>query len=87
VAESAAEHGLEVAGFVTQAQFLINGGLEEELIGMADLGPADQLELSRQVKVLTLPGEMGENFKCIGLSRGDVTGVTAFSNVDRAHVL
>jgi SAM-dependent MidA family methyltransferase len=87
VAESAAEHGLEVAGFVTQAQFLINSGLEEELIGIADLGLADQLELSRQVKVLTLPGEMGENFKCIGLSRGDVTGVTAFSNVDRAHVL
>ena len=87
VAEAAAEHGLDVAGFVTQAQFLINGGLEEEVAGIADLGIADQLELSRQVKALTLPGEMGENFKCIGLSRGDVAGVTAFSNADRAHVL
>ena len=87
VAEAAAEHGLDVTGFVTQAQFLINGGLEEEVAGIADLDIVDQLELSRQVKVLTLPGEMGENFKCIGLSRGDVTGVTAFSNADRAHAL
>ncbi len=87
IAESAAEHGLDVVGFVTQAQFLINGGLEEELAGIANLAMADQLELSRQVKVLTLPGEMGENFKCIGLSRGDITGVTAFRNADRAHAL
>jgi SAM-dependent MidA family methyltransferase len=43
--------------------------------------------LSKQVKLLTLPGEMGENFKCIGLGCGDLTGVTAFSSVDRAHTL
>jgi len=87
VAESAVDHGLDLAGYVTQAQFLINGGLEDELAGIADLPVADQLELSRQVKLLTLPGEMGENFKCIGLGCGDLTGVTAFSSVDRAHTL
>ncbi len=87
VAQSADEHGLEIVGFVTQADFLISGGLEDELAGMADLPIADQLELSRQVKILTLPGEMGESFKCIGLSRGELTGVTAFSNADRAHIL
>jgi SAM-dependent MidA family methyltransferase len=87
VAESAVDHGLDVAGYVTQAQFLINGGLEDELAGIADLPVADQLDLSRQVKLLTLPGEMGENFKCIGLSCGDLTGVTALSGADRAHTL
>jgi SAM-dependent MidA family methyltransferase len=87
VAESAVDHELDVAGYVTQAQFLINGGLEDELAGITDLAVADQLELSRQVKLLTLPGEMGENFKCIGLGCGDLTGVTAFSSVDRAHTL
>jgi SAM-dependent MidA family methyltransferase len=81
------DHGLDVAGYVTQAQFLINGGLEDELAGIADLAVADQLELSRQVKLLTLPGDMGENFKCIGLGCGELTGVTAFSSVDRAHTL
>ncbi len=87
VAESAVDHGLDVAGYVTQAQFLINGGLEDELAGIADLAVANQLELSRQVKLLTLPGEMGENFKCIGLGCGELTGVTAFSRADRAHTL
>jgi SAM-dependent MidA family methyltransferase len=87
VAESANEYGLEVAGFVTQAHFLINGGLDEELAGVADLPVAEQLELSRQVKLLTMPAEMGENFKCIGLSRGDITCIPAFSSDDRAHVL
>ncbi len=87
VAQSAEEYGLDVVGFVAQAQFLINGGLEEELAGIADLPIADRLEMSRQVKLLTLPGEMGENFKCIGLSRGEITGVMAFSSADRAHVL
>jgi len=87
VAESAVDHGLDVAGYVTQAQFLINGGLKDELAGVADLPVADQLELSRQVKLLTLPSEMGENFKCIGLGCGDLTGVTAFSSADRAHTL
>ena len=87
VAQSAAEHGLDVQGFVTQADFLISGGLEDELAGIADLPIADQLELSRQVKLLTLPGEMGEHFKCIGLSRGKLSGVDAFSGADRAHVL
>ena len=87
VAESAVDHGLDVAGYVTQAQFLINGGLEDELAGIADLPVADQLELSKQVKLLTLPDEMGENFKCIGLGSGELTGVTAFSSADRAHTL
>ena len=72
---------------MTQAQFLINSGLDEELADLADLPVADQMEISRQVKLLMLPGEMGENFKCIGLCRGKLTGVSAFDKSDRAHVL
>jgi len=87
IADAATENGLEVIGFVSQSHFLINGGLEDELAGMADLPVADQLELSRQVKLLTLPGEMGESFKCIGLRRGEITDIRAFSSGDRAHVL
>jgi SAM-dependent MidA family methyltransferase len=87
VAESAEQQGLDVQGFVTQANFLVSGGLEDELAGISDLPIADQLELSRQVKLLTLPGEMGEHFKCIGLSRGKLGDVEAFSVADRAHTL
>ena len=87
VAEAAEQHGLDVKGFVTQADFLIGGGLEDELAGISESPIADQLELSRQVKLLTLPGEMGEHFKCIGLSRGKIAGVEAFGAADRAHIL
>jgi SAM-dependent MidA family methyltransferase len=87
VAESATQHGLGIAGFVTQAHFLLNGGLEDELAGMAELPIAEQLELSRQVKLLTLPAEMGESFKCMGLSGGELTAVSAFGNADRTHAL
>jgi SAM-dependent MidA family methyltransferase len=48
---------------------------------------AAQIELSREVKILTMPGEMGENFKCMGLSRGSVPDTAAFANGDRAHGL
>ena len=47
---------------------------------------AEQLELARQVKLLTLPSEMGESFKSMAL----VKGMRRFRRVprgDRAHTL
>lgn len=87
VADAAVDAGLEVAGYVTQAHFLIAGGLELELADLAELPIDAQLKLSGQVKTLTLPGEMGENFKCLGLSRGSVTAPDAFELADRAASL
>jgi SAM-dependent MidA family methyltransferase len=87
VAEAAQAAGLEVAGYVTQAHFLLHGGLDEELTEFTSLPQAEQLELSRQVKLLTLPGEMGESFKCIGLARGDIDLPGAFQMSDRTHML
>ena len=87
VAAAAHDHGLEIAGFVTQAQFLIDGGLEAELADTAELPDAARLELSRQVKFLTLPGQMGENFKCLGLRRGAVAVPDAFQKADRTLTL
>jgi SAM-dependent MidA family methyltransferase len=87
LADAAVDSGAEIAGFVTQAHFLINGGLPEELSDFTSLAVAEQLELSRQIKLLTLPGEMGENLKCIGLSRGDIIPPAALRESDRAHVL
>ena len=83
MAAAALEHGLEIEGYVTQAHFLINGGLTGELSGFTELPPAAQLELSGQVKLLTLPGEMGENFKCLGLSRGSKTTLESLATSDR----
>ena len=87
VAGAAVDGGLDVAGFVSQAQFLIGGGLHEQLADFAELPIDTQLKLSAQVKLLTLPGEMGENFKCLGLSRGALTQPAAFRLADRTASL
>ncbi len=87
VAEAALENGLEVAGYTAQAQFLLNGGLEAEMHEFQTLTLQRQLELSGQIKTLTLPAEMGERFKCMALRRGDIRAPSAFSRGDRTHTL
>ena len=87
VANAAYESGLHIAGFVNQAQFMLLGGLPQELENMTGLPTDAQIALSRQVKLLTMPGEMGENFKCLGLSKGAVDAPELFVLADRSHSL
>lgn len=87
VAESAALAGAHVAGYVTQANFLLGGGLEAELANFKSLDIEEQVAVSGQVKLLTLPAEMGENFKFIGLRKGNVAVPEAFSYSDRSRSL
>ena len=53
--------GCEVLGFDNQANFLIDYGLIDEL--QAATTPQNHLNLAQQVKILTLPSEMGDLFK------------------------
>ena len=87
VAVAAVAQGFEIAGYAAQAQFLMAGGLEAELEGIASLPPEERVQLSQQVKTLTLPGEMGERFKCIALRKGAIAMPTAFNLADRTHTL
>jgi SAM-dependent MidA family methyltransferase len=69
VAETASAAGMSVAGFTTQAHFLIGNGIDKLLspaVATDDL--AARVQLARQAMLLTLPGEMGERFKVIGLA-------------------
>ena len=87
VAAAAVAQGFDIAGYSAQAQFLMAGGLDEDLRDFASLPLEEQLRLSQQVKTLTLPGEMGERFKCIALRKGHIATPSAFSLADRAHTL
>ena len=87
VAKAALQSGLDVAGYCTQAQFLMGGGLDVEMREFESLDLESQLELSAQIKTLTLPGEMGEHFKCMALRRGDLATPSAFRLADRTHTL
>jgi SAM-dependent MidA family methyltransferase len=87
VAGAAVSNDMDIIGYVTQSQFLMAGGLQAEMENFAELPLPKQLELSGQIKTLTLPGEMGENFKCIALGRGEVPTPSAFHHDDRTRTL
>lgn len=65
LASAATEHGMTLAGYTTQAHFLMASGLSDMLSDQEGLSTSDRLRLAQQVKTLTLPGEMGECFKAI----------------------
>jgi SAM-dependent MidA family methyltransferase len=87
VAEAATAAGLGVAGFATQAHFLIGNGIEQFLAPTDDEELASRLQMARQAMLLTLPGEMGERFKVIGLARGVDLPLRGFSVRDLAASL
>ena len=77
VADSALAAEMQVAGYTTQAHFLLGSGLTE-LLAQSEGDIAHQLELANQVKRLTLPQEMGELFKVMGLSKNFHTNMPGF---------
>jgi SAM-dependent MidA family methyltransferase len=87
VASAAVNSGLDLLGYQAQAQFLMGGGLEIEMAGFAELSVEQQIQLSGEIKRLTLPGEMGEHFKCIAFGRGDIETPSAFRFADRTQTL
>jgi SAM-dependent MidA family methyltransferase len=87
VANVAVEAGLSVNGYASQGPFLLRGGLDLEFADFTALSETRQATLSGQAKLLTMPGEMGENFKLIALTRGNVEALPAFRDTDRAHTL
>jgi len=87
VAEAGQAAGLDVAGYTTQAHFLIGCGLGEFVADVSDLDVVSRVNLSRQAMVLTLPGEMGERFKAIALAKGYDAPLRGFAVRDLRHTL
>ncbi len=81
IAEAAHGAGLEVAGFTTQAEFLLASGLLE-LIAEHEIGSEDYLAAAGAVRTLTLPSEMGEAVKVLALARGAVPALPGFAGRD-----
>jgi SAM-dependent MidA family methyltransferase len=79
VVEAGTSSGLELAGYTTQAHFLM-------ALGVAGLAEAD-MKAVQQVKLLTLPEEMGERFKAIGFTKGMDVALSGFVLRDLSHTL
>jgi SAM-dependent MidA family methyltransferase len=87
LAEAAAEGGLEVLGYTTQAQFLVNCGVTE-VLGEANLENAlHYAPLAAEAQKLLSPAEMGELFKVLAVGKGLTRPLLGFARSDRAATL
>jgi SAM-dependent MidA family methyltransferase len=87
IASAAREAGLELAGYTSQAQFLINCGITEVMSRTPAENGEKFLPLANQANRLMSPAEMGELFKAIALTRGFDAPLEGFREGDRRPAL
>lgn len=70
IIDKAHDAGCDLAGFTSQAAFLLSLGLMDTVKEVEEgLDPVELFQLHQEVKVLTLPTEMGDIIKVMGLSK------------------
>ena len=87
MAEAGHDAGLDVLGYTTQANFLINCGLGQRLASRQEESGASALRAAGAVQILVSANEMGELFKVQALGRGLREPLTGFARGDRTHAL
>ncbi|VCU68062.1 hypothetical protein PIGHUM_00109 [Pigmentiphaga humi] len=87
MAEAAVEGGLEVLGYASQANFLMNAGLMDLLARMDPADAAAYAQAVAPVQKLLSPAEMGELFKVLAVGRGVDEPLIGFARGDRSHTL
>jgi SAM-dependent MidA family methyltransferase len=87
VVRAGTDAGLELAGYTSQAGFLLNSGLTELLMQTPPTDVAAYLPQANAVQRLVSPAEMGELFKVIGLAKGALAPLAGFARGDRRHAL
>ncbi len=87
IAEAGFEAGLDVLGYTSQAQFLLNCGLAQLLAQRQTEGAVAYATLASGAQKLISPSEMGELFKVLALGRGIDEVLLGFASGDRAHAL
>ena len=87
LAAAAAQAGLDVLGYATQAQFLVNCGITE-VLAEANLDNAlHYAPLAAEAQKLLSPAEMGELFKVLAVGKGVGAPLLGFARGDRAASL
>jgi SAM-dependent MidA family methyltransferase len=87
LAHAARESGLEVLGYATQAQFLVNCGVTD-VLAQANLDNALRYApIAAEAQKLLSPAEMGELFKVLAVGRGVKQPLLGFSRAERSNTL
>ena len=79
--------GLEMGGYTSQAAFLMECGLLDNLAATGPTDSVDYLRAAAQVQKLLSPTEMGELFKVIGFTRELDAMLPGFASGDRSQTL
>jgi SAM-dependent MidA family methyltransferase len=87
VAHAAVDTGFELLGYTTQASFLLGGGLADLYQQQVTDDVKTQVKLAQQIKTLTLPAQMGERFKVMGLAKNILPAAGGFMLQDHRNKL
>jgi len=87
IAHAGISKGLELAGFCSQAQFLMNCGILEVMSHVSPNDMAHYAPLAAAAQKLLSPAEMGELFKAIAFSKDIEQPLIGFVSGDKSHTL
>lgn len=87
IAEAGYRAGLELMGYTSQANFLMNCGIGDDLVQKRNIDQLGSIRSVGAVQTLISPQEMGELFKVIALGKGISTQLLGFDRGDRSHTL
>jgi SAM-dependent MidA family methyltransferase len=87
IAEAGVGAKLELVGFATQAQFLINAGIMKFLEQAAGDKQENYLPVVAAAQKLLSPAEMGDLFKVIAFTKNLDIDLIGFSAGDKTHTL
>ena len=78
---------MHVAGFASQAAYLLSAGILDRLLDVGDPGSPAFVRESAAVQKLVSPAEMGDLVNVIALARADRIAWRGFAMVDKSHTL
>jgi len=87
IAHAGVAGGMSVAGYATQARFLINCGILDSLARRGEPQTAAYLREAAAVQKLLSASEMGELFKALALAKGIDDDLIGFRDGDQSHRL
>lgn len=87
IAHAGVNNGLALAGFCSQAQFLMNCGVLDLMSQVSPHDMANYAPLAAAAQKLLSPAEMGDLFKVIAFTKAFDAPLLGFSAGDKSHTL
>lgn len=87
IAHAGVAGGMSVAGYSTQAAFLVEAGIAAALARVGDPRSPGYIRAAAAIQTLVSPAEMGERFKVLAMVRELPAEIDGFTRHDQSHRL